>query len=145
MRKDQKNYLTGLTDLKNINYKRSARKQELELAIATAGRLVTLGLNTRYLATIGTILATAIAYHFEVNQFYWMILLLGIGLHIFSAVTFLLEDKRIYNLKEELLINHNEGKMTTVMALKMKMRREIPTIIGNSITLGYLIAIVNMV
>ena len=132
MRKDQKNYLTGLTDLKNINFKRSARKQELELAIATAGRLVTLGLNTRYLATIGTILATAIAYHFEVNQFYWMILLLGIGLHIFSAVTFLLEDKRIYTL-------------TTVMALKMKMRREIPTIIGNTITLGYLIAIVNMV
>ena len=81
----------------------------------------------------------------NLRKFYWMILLLGIGLHIFSAVTFLLEDKRIYTLKEELLINHNEGKMTTVMALKMKMRREIPTIIGNTITLGYLIAIVNMV
>jgi hypothetical protein len=143
MRKDQKNYLTGLTDLKNINYKRKARKQELEIKIATAGRLVTLGLNTRYLATIGTILATAIAYHFEVNQFYWMILLLGIGLHILSAVTFLLEDKRIYSLKEELLVNHDEGKITTVLALKMKMRREIPTIIGNVITLVYLFLIVS--
>ena len=137
-RKNQKAYLTGLNDVNSFFETRRERKRELELQIATHGRLVSVGLNTRYLATLGTILATMIAYYLDVNQFYWLILFTGIGLHIVSAISFLIEDRRIYHLKRELLIEHDEGKQTTVSALGMKMRREIPTILGNIITLAYL-------
>ena len=138
IRKNQSAYLTGLNDVNSFFENRRIRKRELELQIATATRLVSLGLNTRYLATIGTILATLIAYYIEVNQFYWLILFTGIGLHIVSAIAFLIEDRRIFTLKRELLVEHDEGKQTTVNALQIKMRREIPTILGNIITFVFL-------
>ena len=91
IRKNQSAYLTGLNDVNSFFENRRIRKRELELQIATATRLVSLGLNTRYLATIGTILATLIAYYIEVNQFYWLILLTGLALLLLannSTITF---------------------------------------------------------
>lgn len=123
------------------NWESNKRKLQREIEARDNNYRVTIGLNSRYLATLATMIATIMAYFLGITDFYWIFLIMGITLHIFSSTIFNIEDRKIATLTEKKFIMGYGSNANTVKQLKKKAIRELPNILGNIISLIALVAI----
>ena len=80
------------------NWESNKRKLQREIEARDNNYRVTIGLNSRYLATLATMIATIMAYFLGITDFYWIFLIMGITLHIFSSTIFNLCDSSSFTL-----------------------------------------------
>ena len=124
------------------NWESNKKKLQQEIEARGDSKRVSIGLNSRYLATLGTMIATTLAFLFGTEGFYWVILIVALALHIFSSSIFNIEDRMIAKLTEKKFLMGYGSKAKTVKQLKMKAIREIPNIIGNLYTVVIMFLII---